>query len=228
MTRMKFAFACLMLALLAMPQIGFAQQTARSLERLSELNRINPLQNPEYVRSDDVLTRKIIDRKNKVIGEVKDITLRNNGTIDTIATNFDRLRLGDTVYLDFRQMSIRPVTNAYSLAMASEEVVDFYPQLLANIATASGEEDGAFSSKKIIGSNIYAQDGRNIGHVHQIMFGSNGTLASALLVEVNIGTTRGDYVAVPFRMTELSSKSGKLQGTVTNDLADAIIEVAKN
>ncbi len=228
MTRLKLIIACLMLALVATAQSALAQETARSLERLSDLNRINPLQNPEYVRSDDILNRKIIDRKNKVIGQVKDITLRNNGTIDTIATDFDRLRLGNTVYLDFRQMSIRPVTDAYSLAMDAEEVADFYPQLLANIATASGEEDGAFSSKKIIGANIYAQDGRNLGHIHQILFGSNGSIASALLVEVNIGTTRGDYVALPFRMTELSLQNGKLQGVITNDLADAMIEVAKN
>lgn len=222
-------FLCYALfAIMAAPVVAVAQESPRTLERLSDLNRISPLQNPEFERAEDVLGRKILDRKNKVIGEVKDITLRNNGTINTINTDFDRLRLGNTVFLDFREMSIRPVSDAYSLAMDSDEIAAFYPQLLANIDTAAGNEDDSFSTLKIVGSKVEAVDGRNLGSVKSVLFGSNGTRASALYVELSIGTTRGDYVAIPFRSADLQANGSALKAVVSNDLANAMIDIADN
>ena len=225
----KTVFVCglFAVALLVAPITTHAQDV-RALEQLSDLNRINPKQNPAYETSDEILNRKILDRKNYVIGEVEDVTLRQNGTIVSIVSDLDRLRLGNTVHLDFREMRIQTLSDTYALAMEDDELKDFYPQLLANMETASGTEDDVLSTRNLIGSKIKAEDGRTLGEVQQVMFSSNGGRAAGLLIEVNIGTTRGEYVAIPFRTTKLTSEYSKITGTISNGMADAIIEVAKN
>lgn len=212
----------------AIPQNAMAQDISRSLEQLSAVNEINPRQNPNLEGSERILDRNILDRKNKVVGEVQDITIKTNGTIDSIVTAFDRLRLNNTVYLNFRNMRIRPTEDGYALAMDSEEIEDFYPNLLADIATASGAEDETFSTKNMIGAKLKAEDGRNLGEIREVLFGLNGTRVTALLAEINIGTTRGDLVAIPFRTMELTQNYSKITATVSDEMADAIIEVADN
>lgn len=226
MTRFKRALWVLVLT--AMPLIYanpvFAQN-ARTLERLSEMNRINPLQNNDFEPSERVLNRDIQDRKNKIVGQVKDITIRQNGSIDTILVEFDRLRLSTDVPLNFRQLSIRSQGDSYALSLEDDEIEDLYPQLLANIDTASGGDDFALSAREITGIEIRTSEGRRIGEVRQILFGANGGRVDGLFVELSSGKNRGDTVAIPFRATKFNRKNGRLRGEITPQLASAILKI---
>jgi len=217
------AFA--LIAILFAPSQTWGQSN-RTLEQLSQLNRINPLQNPEYEQGRKVINRKIIDRKNKVVGRVEDIIVNQNGTIASIKTDLDRLRLGSSVHLNYRNMRIRTVSNAYALNMDSDEIADFYPQLLADIETASGADNDSFSMKKIIGASLRAKDGRRLGKVENVLLGSNGAVVRAVYAKLAYGTQRGDTIAVPFRNVAFTSKNGRLSGTIENDVADAILKIA--
>jgi len=201
-------------------------QSNRTLEQLSQLNRINPLQNPEYEQGSKVINRKIVDRKNKVVGRVEDIIVNKNGTLASIKTDLDRLRLGSSVHLNYRNMRIRTVSNAYALNMDSGEIADFYPQLLADIETASGDGADSFSMKKIIGASLRAKDGRRLGKVENVLLGSNGAVVRAVYAKLAYGTQRGDTIAVPFRNVNFASKNGRLSGTINNDVADAMLKIA--
>ncbi len=215
----------LTLALLLAPSAAFAQSN-RTLEQLSELNRINPLQNPEFEKGKDVLSRKILDRKNKVIGEVQDIIVNPNGTIASIETDLDRLRLGSDVYLNYRSLRIRTVSDAYALNMDADEVTEFYPQLLADISTASGDSDDSFSMRKLIGANITAKDGRKLGKVDDLLLGANGGIVRAVYTKLSHRTQRGDTVAVPFRNFEFQNQNGRITASVSNNLADSMLKIA--
>lgn len=223
-------FQILVFAIIAItvtPHTTMAQSN-RALEQLSDLNRINPLQNPEFDRADKVLRRKIIDRKNKVVGRVQDIVINQNGTIASIKTDFDRLRLGDDLYLNYRTMNISPRSNGYTLGMDANEIEDFYPQLLANMDTASGDGDDTFSVDTLMGAVLYAQDGRKIGKVKNILFGNNGGIARAVFAELSYGIRRGKTIAIPLRNANFSTKNGRARGTIDNDFADAMLKVAGN
>lgn len=217
-----------LIAITSAPSIGAAQSNNRAIEQLSDLNRISPLQNPEFERADKVIDRKIIDRKNKVVGNVNDIILNKNGTIASIRTDFDRLRLGNDINLNYRSLRIRTVSNGYSLPMDSDEIADFYPQLLADIETASGDGSSSFSVKNLLGTTIRASDGRRVGKVNNILFGANGGIASAIYVEISHGTQRGDTVAVPFRSVDFDTQRGRLRGTVSPKFADAMLQIASD
>ena len=224
MTRLKIA-AITILVLAFMPDVAMAQSN-RSLEQLSNLNRINPLQNPEYDRGSKILNRKIIDRKNKVVGRVEDIIVNENGTIASLKTDFDRLRLGNDIYLNYRSMRVRALSNAYALNMDSNEIADLYPELLADIDTASGNNSDTFSVRKITGAFLKTRSGKKIGKVENVLFGSNGGIARALYVKLSHGVQRGDTIAVPFRNVKFSAQNGRLQGTIENDFAKAILKIA--
>jgi len=213
------------LAIITLPSVSYAQVN-RAMEQLSALNRIQPLQNPEFEAADDILGRKIIDRKNKVVGNARDVIINQNGTIASIQTDFDRLRLGSEVNLNFRTLRIGTVSNAYSLNMDSDEIAAFYPQLLSDIETASGDNTDTFSTRELLGTTLRAKDGRKLGKVESILFGANGGIASAVYAEMTYGTLRGEALAVPFRSVTFKTERGRLVGNVSNDLADAMIKIA--
>lgn len=208
--------------------VGSMAQNARTLEQLSDMNRMNPLQNPQFERWDRVVGRKLIDRKNKVVGKVQDIVVNENGTIASVKADFSRMRLGDDVYLNYRSMSIQARDDAYELGMEADELEEFFPQFLANIETASGDNDETFSVRKLVGAKLYSEKGKKIGEIENILFGNNGSVVRAVYVELSHGTLRGETLAIPFRNVEFKSKRGRLQGFVSNGFVDAMTHVADN
>lgn len=227
MNLLRFLSLSLLVGACMLPlSAAHAQGATQAIQQLSALNRINPMQNPAYDTADEVLNRKIVDRTNKVVGEIKDINIRENGTIDTIAVDFDRLALSGTVYLNFREMRMRTTDSSFELAMNSDEIENVYPELLSNIETASGGEDAVYSMKKLDGVNVSASDGRNLGKVKDILFSSRGNSVVALFVELTHGINRGETMAIPFRETTMKTKTGRLYAEVNEALADAMLEMA--
>ena len=110
--------------------------------------------------------------------------------------------------------------------MDSDEISDFYPQLLADIETASGDGVDSFSMKKLMGAPLRAKDGRRLGKVENVLLGSNGAVVRAVYAKLSIGTQRGDTIAIPFRNVNFASKGGRLTGTINNDVADAVLKIA--
>lgn len=216
-------FSALILLLVFSPPID-AQELNPTFNRLNEMNRIQPLQNPEYERTDRILGRRILDRKNKVVGQVHDVLLTRYGNISSLAVDFDRLRLREEVYLSYSDTQIRPASNGYVLGFDSAQIKALYPELLANIETAAGNSD-IFSVHKIVGADVKAQDGRTLGIVDQVLFGGNGSRAEALYVSLN-GMSRGKGVAIPFGSARMAYKEGQVSIMVSDDIADSMMTVA--
>src|SRR5690554_1196799 len=124
------AILAIFFSLLA-PSATFAQDASYTnfLQRLARANRIQPLQNPEYKNGTDILGWRILDRTNKVAGEVNDMILNNNGAIASVEVDFNRLRLGQA-YLDYRALRLRPATNGYIMSFDSEQIETLYPTML--------------------------------------------------------------------------------------------------
>ena len=89
-----------------------AQEYNRALEMITQLNQIEPKQNPGFDSADEILTRRILDHKNKVVGEVHDITIKENGSIAAMQVDFNRLRLGPEVFVNYRDANARPSTGS--------------------------------------------------------------------------------------------------------------------
>ncbi len=200
----------------------------RFLETLTEINRIDPLQAPSYERDDDILKRHILDRKNRVVGEVQDVILTPEGSISSLFVKFDRLRLNTSVYLNYRDMRIRPVSNGYALSFDDEQIENMYPVFLANIETAAGEEGETVSARSLVGASVKSSDGRKVGKVKHVMFGSRGGQAEVLYIAMIYGILRGKSIAVPYDAVKFDSNGKKPKLTVSEEQADAMIDFAKN
>ena len=226
MKNYKFTLISMVLCLIAFP--ASAEQYGRTLEMINQLNEIKPLQNPGYESADEVLKRRVLDQKNKVVGDVKDVILKDNGSISHLQIDFNRLRLGSEVYVNYRDLNARPSTNGYMFGFSGDQIKTLYPTFLADMETASGENDESFSLRKVLGSQVVADDGRKLGVVEDVLFSSDGSRAEAYYITMQINPVRGHTIAVPIGMGRL--ESGMVFGrrlVIGDNEADAMIDYAE-
>ncbi len=198
-----------------------AEDFSASTQMLSEINRIAPLQNPEYRRAEEILGRKMLDGKHRVVGEVLDVIFTRNGSIISLLVDFDRLRLDAPAYLNYNELEIKPAGNGYEVSFHDDDIEKVYPQILAATATAAGGEDD-MSLEKTLGADVLTVDGKGVGRIQDILFGSNGERAEAVLVTMTSGIQQGKSVAIPVKTVTFDNSTGKIRASVSNEMADAM------
>jgi len=194
----------------------------RFFETLVTLNDRRPQQSAEYDTETEVLKNRVLDNRNKVVGEVRDVILTPNGTINALSVEFDRLRLGAPVFVNYRDMRARPVTNGYALGFDDGQIETLYPTMLSRIETASGEDADVFSVKSVVNADVVAEDGRKLGKVRNVMFGSRGARALAYSL------LRGKSISIPYSAAKFKNRGRKMQIMVSNEQANAMIDYASN
>ncbi|MGQ0526607.1 MAG: PRC-barrel domain-containing protein [Alphaproteobacteria bacterium] len=225
---MKLHYLLILLALFTVFSVPAAYAQRNLHEDLTTLNRIQPLQHPDYDTSKEILDRRILERKNKVIGEVDDVVLNGNGNIVSLEVEFDRLGHHQPVTLNYNSMNAEPVTNGYILGFEQSEIEDLYPAMLANVETAAGGEEEYYSLQRLTGTEIRTPDGRRIGKIADVLFGARGDRAEAFYVTMEQGTARGKGIAIPYDVLEIRRDGGVLKATVTPEQAKAMSDFSKN
>ncbi len=221
-------FLMVFMAAAFLPGMASPASYSRKAEQISAVNRMAPLQNPKYDRSEEILGRRVLDRKNKVVGDLRDVLLSPNGSIAFLDVNFDRIRLAQPVLVNYSGFSIEPVTNGYAMTFDAAEIEGVYPQMLAEIQTAAGEGAEIYSLKKLQGLTVKTESGRAIGRIDDVLFTGNGKRAEAFYVGLTAGTLRGRSVAVPFGEVNLANASSAREALVSDETADALIGIAKD
>lgn len=221
MKRIGFVVLCFLW--LAAP--ASAQEFSKTLKTVSDYNRVQPLQNPELVRTEKILTRRVADNKSKVIGEVQDVVIARNGSIRSLKVDFNRLHLGAPVYLNYSTLDIEPVGNTYRVGFADDEIEQAYPGLLAEMETAAGGDDD-LSLRNIQGVPVQAFDGRDVGTVKDVLFASEGNRAEALYVTLASGPARGKGIAIPIKAATFGESGQKITAVISNELANAMFDFA--
>lgn len=195
-------------------------------QQITTLNRIDPLQNSQYERAADVLKRRMLDRKSKVVGSIRDIVINENGNISYIDVDFDRMKLGRPVFVNYGSFNVKAASNGYVMAFDAKEIENLYPSMLAEIETAAGEED-TYSLSKMKNLEVWTASGRRIGTVTDILFGSEGQRAELLYISLTTGNLRGAGVAIPFGQADYTQVSSKRRVTLPDDTAEAVLQFAK-
>ncbi|MGH1456507.1 MAG: PRC-barrel domain-containing protein [Alphaproteobacteria bacterium] len=196
--------------------------------QMGELNRLKPLQNPRNEAAKDILKRTVIDRENKVVGEINDVLINDKAQVSSIFAVFDRLQFTDGVYLNYQTLNVTNSSNGYKLGLNADEVVSSYPELLANIETASGGESGIVSAKSILGREVIGSNGIKIGRISEILFDQGGAYVRGIYVNVDYRAIRNRGVAVPFSAFKFTKQYGRLVASIDQDYADAIVLYAKD
>lgn len=211
-----------------------AQDTGRVVvlrKEIVDYNRIQPLQNPRYERSGKIVNRRVTDSKNKVIGDVKDVLFDKGGRVTSLYVDFDRLNLGQSVYLNYGSLDINSTSSGYRLGFNSDEIETLYPALLSGIEAAVGDSDGddsaIFSLNNVLGSAVVDSDGRSIGKLEDVLFDSNGAYVRSAYLSINYQTIHNKGVAVPLSILEFEEKYGKTQIVIDTRYVEPILEMAK-
>lgn len=196
---------------------------------LSEMNRLKPLQNPRHELARDRLKSTLIDRENKVVGVVEDILIDINGAVQTIYAELDRLHLGTGVFLNYNDLGIKKSSNGYKIGMNSDEITTAYPELLANIETASGQIGiSVLSVENLLGTDVIGSTGMRLGNIHEVLFDDTGSRVNGVYLHVDHKTIRDRGIAVPFDVLSFEQKPDQVKITIDQDYADAIVKQIKN
>lgn len=214
--------------LLSLPFIAApsnAQGLDPFLQTLNDFNDIKPKQNPNWERARETMKSRILDNKNKVVGELNDIILTPQGAINSLNVEMNRLQMGD-VSLNYANLDIDASPRSYQLGYDDGQIEDFLPELLANIETAAGNTADSISVDALIGSNVSDTNGRRIAKVEDVLFSESGDRAEALLIRVNFRSVRGESVALPFSSAEYIPSGSRFDVKLSKRQADTIIEFA--
>jgi len=193
---------------------------------LAVLNRVKPQQNPKYERARDILDRRVLDRRSRVIGEVRDVVVDRGGTVSSLLVVFNRLHLKQEVFLNYNDLSVKGGYDDYELALLREDVRDMYPQLLANIETAAGDDD-LLSLRNVKGTWLYNAHGKKLGRITDVLFSSDGRRAEAIYAEIDYGSLRDVGVAIPFNAAMFREKRGRLQAVLGPQESTQLVDFAK-
>jgi len=201
-----------------------AESMLIALQEITEFNTVNRYKHPEFERSADIFDRRVLDNTKRVVGEVQNVTLTGSGSVETIDVDFDRLRLRQTISLNFNDMNVQAVSNAFILGFDDDQIEELYPQLLANIATAAGDEGNYNSLKNLIDVSFIAEDGRPLGKVRDVLFRKEGDKAEAYYIAMSYRRSRGEMVTIPFTSARVTQRKGQQVVQVDNNYADALLE----
>lgn len=112
--------------------------------------------------------------------------------------------------------------------MNHTEIEEMIPDMMANIATASGEDaPSLLSVRRIVGAKLMSQDGRHLADVKSALFNDTGGRVEALYLEMKVNRVRGKKVAVPISMIDIAQGGLYHDLSVPNALADDLIAYAR-
>ena len=235
---MKYVMLFLVLLSVSVPHAAHAEIDVIGFQqKMDELNRIKPLQNPKLLQSKDVLARTIFGSKSKAVGTVKDIYVFtadkedewDAGDVSDLSVVFDRLRLNDTVFLDLHKMTIIPGDDSYGLPFSDEEIKRLYPDLPRTL----GDETERLGVKSLLGKPVTSADGTKLGTIGDLLFNGGGKKKAAVkkllavYVKVNAGVINDVGVAVPFQAFTFHEYHGRLSASLPNNEAALLLSYVK-
>lgn len=213
----------LVTALTLLAPAAQAQDYGRMFEQVSGLNTKNPTRDPRFDTLEDILKRRVQDKKHRVVGEVESILVNDRGSIEAVEIDFNRLQLS-TISLDYDTSGIRGISNSYILELyEDDQIEDLFPTFLANMQTAAGEED-VMDTQRIIGSTVKSENGQVIGKVDTLLFDNSGDRVRALYIDMKAGNYRGVNIAIPFADADYKITDSYKEITLSQDQTQAVLD----
>ena len=223
---MKNLLIAIFALFLFIPAVTYAENTDAFRDVL-ELNRVDPLQNPQFETGQDLIANNVTDSQIRVLAKTTDIIIDMQGDIQALYADFKDKDFGDHVYLSFNELNMRILSNAFNLDTQAGQLATLLPQILATTATASGEVTETMSVSKVKGAKIVGEDGRHFGTIKNILFKDGHPTAEAVVIEIS----RRQMIALPFGVVTLvppKNPRARLTFTVAEDYRAAAKDYLKS
>ncbi|MBI1300969.1 MAG: hypothetical protein GC137_04830 [Alphaproteobacteria bacterium] len=190
---------------------------------LADMNRIKPLQNKTYILSSDILQRDVLDITNKIIGELEDTYMDEEGVIATLYVSLDRLRLRDKVYIEYEKLGVGSVSGGYRVGLASDKIINLYSELITNSETALTNVMG-ISLRRMIGSTLMNERGQSLGELTHVIFDGDARTVLGYHFNINYRTLRNESIALPLESVRFRENTGRIEARISQASSDAIIK----
>lgn len=213
----------IVLCVLSMP--GLAQESS-TLRIITDMNKMPSMQNPNYERSEKILSRRVQDNKDRVVGEVRDVIFQPNGGLRSVKVEFNRLNLPQPVYINYREVNMKTSGRSYQIGLEDDQISPLYSQLLADIETAGGEGSEDFSLSKTLNVPVTTGNGTIVGKISDVLFSAQGDRVEAFAIRMADGVLNGEIVAVPVSSVKLTNGASNVTAQVSDNVAKTMTEFA--
>ena len=195
-----------------------------SYETLGKINSEKSWLGARNERAQDVLRGRLIDNKNKVIGQIEDIVFSAGGSIVKLQVDLNRMQ-GGSVLLDYSALGMKAVGSGYKTSYDDDQIKAMLPGLLAQLETAGGPAQ-PYSLKNIRGSAVITEDGRSIGKIRDVLFSDVGKQGEFLYIDVGGSGIKRGQMAIPFASARFESagQNPQVKAIVSETTARAIAE----
>lgn len=220
----------IVLALFALPSGPLYAQDLTitpAWEQLDEIKKSKPAQNAKYIDAQTILSGRILDRTNRVIGDVEDALVDQNGAIKKLTIDFNRLRLGTgSLSVDYKEIRAHAATNGFKIGYSDDEIRARLPQILAQMETAAGSDSGDHdfhSLEGFAGKPLYNEKGEIIGVIENVFFDRQSRRAKFFSLSFRHKSALGKSAVIPLRKTKYQDS----QIIVENDYSEILLAFAQ-
>ncbi len=195
-------------------------------QKLEELNKGNPMNNPAFEASRKLLKRRIADSEGITVGEVRDVLIAQGGEVEMVIALFNRLHLSQEALLNVQDMQIKTLENRYQLGFNSKDIKIIFPEVPKELSDS--DKSKFITVKDIKRKRLETTRGDKIGKIEDILFSEDGMQVKAAIVKVNYGPVRNKYVAVPFENIIFGKKRGHFKFYISSENALDIVKLASS
>lgn len=191
------------------------------------LNSSPITQNPVFSSGKEVLNRRLLDKNQRAIGKITNITLLSDGSFKAIEANINTGGFREDVSFDMESYIIDPTTTSFTVAMDKSQINNNMAALLAGIETAAGDDAATpVTLNSLRGANILGPGGQLIAKVEDALIRENIDKVEGLLIKVSSGKNRGATIAIPYEASEVIQKGSRVDLVVTQDQAQIITSLS--
>lgn len=225
-----FQIAAFLIATSFVTSYSLAQDAAylSHLEKITTINSYTPEKSSKHERGTKIIEDRIIDRKNRVIGDVLDVGFDQKGGILALEVELNKIKRSiDPIFIDYKTLEIESAGNGFRTGFNRDQIEEMLSSLRKSSNTTR-KSLGGISIQKLLDADVKKSEIQKIGKVSDVLFDSVGSRAEYLFINMNYNGLRGAGVAIPFDQARFIKKGNTLEVLVDGALARAMDEYVRN
>ncbi len=184
-----------------------------------ELNKVNPVQNPQYKLASRVTDSRLLDQNRRTLGKVTDVTFDQQGKMTSVQADVTATGFQQSLSFDVAAYNVAAESDILTVGLTRDQVQNSLPALLGQIDTAAGEGEGQpITARSLIGASVKTPKGDTIGRVDNVLIDERRKIAVALLLTLASGSGQST-VAIPYQAPKIERHNVRASVEVTEDQA---------
>lgn len=193
-----------------------------------KLNKINPMQNKEYIRATRLLKRKLVDTNMHSVGVIDDLLFTMQGKFHAVSLKLESFPFRKNAVIETGLYNITLGNDIFNMDMTATQ----FEKLLNNASQETEYLSGDIRIKDILQARIVNEQNKPIGVVEDVLLDKKAQSITALSVVINNSAMGGKAgairtVAIPFEKKSIVQKKAKIIIALVKDQEEILYQFLK-